>query len=131
MQIGDQTFKNFENESYGDISLGRALEVSCDTVFYGIAYDQWKKDGGTNPKHPKDWFYKTAHQFGLGAKTGVDLPGEVTGRVPDRQWKQEYYDDEQGDWCATKKKHKNDPHPPLRIAIAIRELHRRLRDARR
>ncbi|MGW1619221.1 ABC transporter ATP-binding protein, partial [Streptomyces sp. NPDC002172] len=30
-------FKNFEGENFGDISLGRALEVSCDTVFYGLA----------------------------------------------------------------------------------------------
>lgn len=117
--IGDRTFKNFENESFGDISLARALEVSCDTVFYGISYDQWQKDGGTNPKHPQDWFYKTAHQFGLGAKTGIDLPGEVTGRIPDRKWKKDYFDANRSDWCATKKKHKNDSNPPLGIAIAI------------
>ncbi|MFC4035447.1 penicillin-binding protein 2 [Streptomyces polygonati] len=103
MKIGDQVFKNFENESFGDISLGRALEVSCDTVFYGIAYKEWQKDGGYSPKHPNDWFYKTAHQFGLGAKTDVDLPGEVTGRIPDRQWKQDYYDANKDYWCKLKK----------------------------
>jgi penicillin-binding protein 2 len=117
--IGSQVFHNDENESYGPISLARALEVSCDTVFYGIAYDQWKKDGGTDPKHPKDWFYKTAHDFGLGAKTGVDIPGEVSGRVPDRQWKKDFWEENKAGWCATAKKHKNDPNPPLAIAIAI------------
>ena len=34
MTIGGRVFKNFEGESFGDISLGKALEVSCDTVFY-------------------------------------------------------------------------------------------------
>ncbi|WP_019548231.1 penicillin-binding protein 2 [Streptomyces sulphureus] len=98
--IGGQTFTNMESESYGTIDLGRALEVSCDTVFYDLAYKQWRKDGGHTPKkNAKDWFYKTAHQFGLGDKTGIDLPNEVEGRVPDRQWKKDYYEANKDVWC--------------------------------
>ncbi len=104
--VGGQVFKNFEGENFGPISLGRALEVSCDTVFYGLADSEWKKDGGINPKkgQPKDYFFKTAHQFGLGKETGVDLPGEVTGRVPDRQWKQDYWKANKDAWCKSGKK---------------------------
>jgi penicillin-binding protein 2 len=104
--VGGQVFKNFEGENFGDISLGRALEVSCDTVFYGLADREWKKDGGINPKkgQPKDYFFKTAHQFGLGKETGVDLPNEVTGRVPDRQWKQRYWEANKDAWCKSGKK---------------------------
>ncbi|MFF8530761.1 penicillin-binding protein 2 [Streptomyces sp. NPDC015532] len=103
--VGSQVFKNFEGESFGPISLGRALEVSCDTVFYGLADNEWKKDGGINPKKtPKDFFYKTAHQFGLGQETGIDLPNEVTGRVPDRKWKQNYWKANKDAWCKTGKK---------------------------
>ncbi|MEU6276606.1 penicillin-binding protein 2 [Streptomyces populi] len=103
--VGSQVFKNFEGENFGPISLGRALEVSCDTVFYGLADNEWKKDGGINPKKkPKDYFYKTAHQFGLGQETGVDLPNEVTGRVPDRTWKQNYWKANKDAWCKTGKK---------------------------
>ncbi|WP_254407928.1 penicillin-binding transpeptidase domain-containing protein, partial [Streptomyces sp. AC495_CC817] len=73
--IGGQVFKNFESKGYGPIDIGRALEVSCDTVFYDLAYKQWQKDGGNKPKDkPADYFYKTAHQFGLGKETGIDLP---------------------------------------------------------
>ncbi|WP_041989776.1 MULTISPECIES: penicillin-binding protein 2 [unclassified Streptomyces] len=107
MTIGNREFKNFEGENFGDISIGRALEVSCDTVFYYLAYDQWKKDGGNNPKHPKDYFFKTAHQFGLGKKTGIDLPNEVKGRVPDRQWKQAYWEANKALWCKQGKKDGN------------------------
>ncbi|MFI5549640.1 penicillin-binding protein 2 [Streptomyces sp. NPDC051738] len=103
--IGGQVFKNFESKGYGPISLGRALEVSCDTVFYGLSHQEWKRDGGTKPKkNAKDWFYKTAHQFGLGAETGIDLPNEVTGRIPDRQWKQNYWKANKDAWCKYGKK---------------------------
>jgi penicillin-binding protein 2 len=103
--VGSQVFKNFEGESFGPISLGRALEVSCDTVFYGLADNEWKKDGGISPKKtPKDFFYKTAHQFGLGKETGIDLPNEVTGRIPDRKWKADYWKANKAVWCKTGKR---------------------------
>ncbi|MGW6910931.1 penicillin-binding protein 2 [Streptomyces sp. NPDC054940] len=103
--IGGQVFKNFESKGYGPISLGRALEVSCDTVFYRLSHQEWQRDGGTKPKkNAKDWFYKTAHQFGLGAETGIDLPNEVTGRIPDRQWKQDYWKANKDAWCKYGKK---------------------------
>ncbi|MFF2506203.1 penicillin-binding protein 2 [Streptomyces sp. NPDC058067] len=103
--VGGQVFKNFEGENFGPISLGRALEVSCDTVFYGLADREWKRDGGINPKGPtKDYFYKAAHQFGLGKTTGIDLPNEVTGRVPDRRWKKAFWEANKDSWCKTGKK---------------------------
>ncbi|MBT3153436.1 penicillin-binding protein 2 [Streptomyces sp. CHD11] len=103
--IGGQVFKNFESQSFGGISLGRALEVSCDTVFYRLSHEEWKRDGGNKPKkNAHDWFYKTAHQFGLGEETGIDLPNEVSGRVPDRQWKKDYWTANKDDWCKYGKK---------------------------
>ncbi|NGO80130.1 penicillin-binding protein 2 [Streptomyces sp. YC504] len=103
--IGGQVFKNFESQGHGSITLGQALEVSCDTVYYSLAHQQWQKDGGNKPrKSAKDWFYKTAHQFGLGQETGIDLPNEVTGRVPDRQWKKDYWAANKDAWCKQGKK---------------------------
>ncbi|WP_327670353.1 MULTISPECIES: penicillin-binding protein 2 [unclassified Streptomyces] len=105
--IGSQVFKNFESENFGPISLGRALEVSCDTVFYGLAHKEWQKLGGIHPKagvNTDDSFYKTAHQFGLGKETGIDLPNEVNGRVPDRKWKQQYWKANKDAWCKGGKK---------------------------
>ncbi|WUX15463.1 penicillin-binding protein 2 [Streptomyces sp. NBC_01439] len=103
--VGNQTFTNFESQGHGDITIGRALEVSCDTVYYAIADQEWKKDGGIKPKKdPKDWFLKTAHEFGLGKRTGIDLPNEVPGRVPDRKWKQDFFDANKDAWCRDGKK---------------------------
>ncbi|MBT2446685.1 penicillin-binding protein 2 [Streptomyces sp. ISL-43] len=98
--VGSQVFTNFESQGYGDITIGKALEVSCDTVYYAIADKEWKKDGGIKPKaQPGDWFFKTAHEFGLGKRTGIDLPSEVPGRVPDRQWKKDFFEANKAAWC--------------------------------
>ncbi|WP_030845971.1 penicillin-binding protein 2, partial [Streptomyces sp. NRRL F-4474] len=103
--VGNQTFTNFESQGHGDITIGRALEVSCDTVYYLIADQEWKKDGGIKPKKdPNDWFFKTAHAFGLGKRTGIDLPNEVPGRIPDRKWKQDFFDANKDAWCRDGKK---------------------------
>ncbi|MEZ7006978.1 penicillin-binding protein 2 [Streptomyces sp. AD55] len=103
-EVGGQVFKNFESANDGMISIGRALELSCDTVYYRLAHEEWKRDGGMKPKKPHDYFYKAAHEFGLGQETGIDLPNEVTGRVPDREWKQKYWEANKDAWCKTGKK---------------------------
>lgn len=101
LAIGDRTFRNYESRAYGTISLARALEVSCDTVFYRIAYDLWLRDGGTSPvAAPADPVTTMAHGFGLGAPTGVDLPDEAGGRIADREWKQATWAASRDEICA-------------------------------
>ena len=103
--IGGQVFKNFECESFGPISSAAPWRSPATPSSTASPTSEWKKDGGINPKkQPKDWFYKTAHQFGLGKETGIDLPNEVTGRVPDRQWKKDYWKANKDAWCKTGKK---------------------------
>lgn len=98
--MGGQTYKNFESAGHGPISLGKALEVSCNTVFYALGHQEWRKDGGLNPKKkPKEYLYQAAKGFGLGKETGIDLPNEVSGRIPDREWKQNYWEANKDAWC--------------------------------
>jgi penicillin-binding protein 2 len=92
IKAGNLTFTNYHNESFGQITLGRALEVSCDTVFYHIANQMWLNDGGVKlKKHPKDYIEKTAAGYGLGKYTGIDLPAESKGSVGGRGFKLEYW----------------------------------------
>jgi penicillin-binding protein 2 len=79
-RVGDRDFRNFRGIGYGHISLRRALEVSCDTIFYRFAYEMWRE----NPRrHP---MVKMARAFGFGRPTGVDLPGEAAGHLPKGDW---------------------------------------------
>ncbi|MFD9723891.1 penicillin-binding protein 2 [Streptomyces sp. NPDC059072] len=103
--MGGRSFANFESKGHGPITLGEALKFSCNTVFYALGHKEWKKDGGLTPKKDAhDWFYRTAREFGLGAETHIDLPNEVTGRIPDRQWKQNFWKANKGAWCKQGKK---------------------------
>ncbi|MCX7895993.1 MAG: penicillin-binding protein 2 [Thermoanaerobaculum sp.] len=60
---------------HGPVALEEAIEVSCDTYFYYLA-----RDAGI--ERLASW----ARLFGLGSPTGIELPGEVGGLVPDDAW---------------------------------------------
>ncbi|GGM80956.1 penicillin-binding protein 2 [Terrabacter tumescens] len=96
LSVGGRLFNNYESRGYGPIDLHQALVVSCDTVFYRLAYAAWLEQGGlAAPVTAADPFVSMAKAFGLGQRTGIDLPGEAAGRVPDRAWKEQY-------WAATR-----------------------------
>ncbi len=89
VDVGGHVFNNYESRGYGLIDLHKTLVVSCDTVFYRLAYAAWLAQGGlTAASTAPDPFVAMARAFGLGRRTGVDLPGESAGRVADRQWKE-------------------------------------------
>jgi penicillin-binding protein 2 len=98
--IGNREFANFESRAYGPISLRKAVEVSCDTIFYDFAYRSWLAQGGLGAKSDaKDPFVAMADSFGLGRTTGIDLPGEQAGRIPDRAWKLRQWQQTKVDMC--------------------------------
>lgn len=100
-EIGSQTFRNFESEGFGPISLARALEVSCNTVFYRIADEMWLKGGGNDAStDAPDPIADMAAQFGLGERSGIDLPGEAAGLVSGRQEKERIWEERRDQWCA-------------------------------
>jgi penicillin-binding protein 2 len=77
---GTFTYSNWYFTQYGGIegkiNLTRALARSTDTFFYKIG-----------ELVGVDKLFEWANEFGLSAKTGVDLPGEVSGLIPTPEWK--------------------------------------------
>lgn len=72
----------WKRTGHGTLSLRSGIKNSCDTVFYEIGYEFYKRKA--------EELQAEARAFGLGSKTGIDLPGEVAGRVPDAAWKKEF-----------------------------------------
>ena len=62
---------------HGRLDMIGAIANSCNVYFYNLGYHIGSK--------PMIHF---ARAFGLDKKTGIDLPGEIEGRVPDSRWKQ-------------------------------------------
>ena len=61
---------------HGGVDITKAIYQSCDVFFYTLA-----------EKLGIDRIAKYATAFGLGQKTGIDLPNEVTGVMPSEEWK--------------------------------------------
>jgi penicillin-binding protein 2 len=83
-KLGDREFKNAKDAVYGPLQIRRALTVSSDVFFYELG-------SLANGKGPilQDW----ARKLGIGRKTGIDIPGEFPGLVPDAEWRNQGYDD--------------------------------------
>ncbi|MCK2216804.1 penicillin-binding protein 2 [Actinomadura sp. ATCC 31491] len=74
-RVGDRLFRNFGGADLGRMTMRGALAVSCDTIFYRLADELWRRGDQA--------LEETARGFGFGRPTGVDLPGEAAGAVPD------------------------------------------------
>lgn len=99
-RIGNRDFTNVDSAPRGRISLATAVEISCDTVFYRLAHDAWLRQGGPDaPATTPDPFASTAQGLGLGRATGVDLPSESAGRVPDRTWRRAQWEQQKDELC--------------------------------
>jgi len=83
LQIGPSFFPDWKAGGHGVTDVRKALAWSVNTFFYTIG-GGYESFIGLGPDRLADWM----RRFGLGQKTGLDLPAEATGFVPTREWKQ-------------------------------------------
>jgi len=76
-RFGNRIYRCWKASGHGAMNLMTAFIQSCDVYYYKVGEIM-----------DVDMLAATARDFGLGAPTGIDLPGETSGLVPDRK----YYD---------------------------------------
>jgi len=77
---GKHKFRCWSRWGHGTVALRRAIRESCDVYFYNKSLKV-----GINA------MAKYLKSFGLGLKTGVDLPREQAGIIPDKKWKRKRF----------------------------------------
>ncbi|MCL5036708.1 MAG: penicillin-binding protein 2 [Chloroflexi bacterium] len=78
--LSQHPFYCFVKSGHGSVNFNQAIAQSCDVTFYRL---------GNSLKLER--LLKYAKAAGLGKKTGIDLPGETPGLLPDEEWKQKVY----------------------------------------
>jgi len=74
--VGSKLFRDWKAGGFGNVDFKRAMVMSIDTVYYELGL-----------KMGPDRMKRYATMFGLGEKTGIVLPSEKAGLIPDPAWK--------------------------------------------
>lgn len=77
-RLGNRTFRDWKKYGHGPVDLHHAIADSCDVYFYRVGH-----------RMGIETIAAYAKQFGLGARTGIDLPAEGVGLVPSPEWKRQ------------------------------------------
>jgi len=74
----DRPWHCWNRRGHGTVNLKEAIAYSCDVYFYNVGL-----------KLGVDRIHAWSRKMGYDGKTGLDLPGEIPGLVPSREWKKE------------------------------------------
>ena len=80
MPLGGRIFRCWKKRGHHKTNIVKAIRESCDDYFYKgslVVGNKIMSDG--------------LRKYGLGKKTGIDLPNEFLGVVPSREWKRKKY----------------------------------------
>ena len=81
-----QVYRDWKRNGHGPLDLHGALQASCDLYFWEIALRVWNERSNEAGINNEDLWQEWARAFGFGTETGIDLPFEKPGLIPDRQW---------------------------------------------
>ena len=74
-QFGDRIYGCWYTEGHGDVNMTQAMAMSCDVFFYKAVQ-----------LIDIDILHDTFKEFGFGEKTNIDIPNEVSGLIPNKDY---------------------------------------------
>lgn len=83
IRVGPWFFPDWKAGGHGSVNVRGAIAWSVNTFFYTVG-GGYESLVGLGVDRLTDWY----RRFGLGSRTGIDLPGEGSGFVPSREWKE-------------------------------------------
>lgn len=82
MKLGNRNFRCWKSWGHGKTDINKAIRESCDDYFYKGSL-----------KVGIEKISEELKAMGLGKKTGIDLPNEFIGTIPNRAWKRQRYNE--------------------------------------
>ena len=79
ISVGAQQFCNAGHADFGAVGLVEALKVSSDTYFF---------EAGERANAHGNVIQRKARELGIGEPSGIDLPSEFPGVIPDKRWRE-------------------------------------------
>ena len=69
-------YRDWKKEGHGAVNMHKSIVISCDTYYYGLAVEMGI-----------DTIHDFLSRMGFGARTGIDIEGELQGLAPSQAWK--------------------------------------------
>ena len=100
----ESVYDNWRTTDSGHLTLAHALEQSCDTVFYFLARQIFNREiqehgARADPSVYTEYLGEMARAFNFDDALGIDLPGEIGGVIPGRQWRNDYWLNARETYC--------------------------------
>jgi len=73
-------YRDWKKDGHGLVNMHKSIVISCDTYYYGLANELGI-----------DAIHRFLTRIGFGARTGIDIEGELGGLAPSQEWKQQRF----------------------------------------
>jgi penicillin-binding protein 2 len=100
--LGTYTKRDWTPRGHGSVALADSLRLSCDVYYYNLGAQVGLEERAQEERGEKvdEKLQATARGFGFGRQPALDLPSEVEGTVPTREWRKRFWERNKKTYCA-------------------------------